>query len=170
VFDETNGSQKEQVDLDLINDEEAPCDDLQRMMIDVVRPQDPSNEPQDTSPNDTTPPAQGLDQDNHDKDVEPNDQGQEESNDQGGDEDDGDKGEAPPHPKVRQNVQRDHPIDNILGDIEKGVTTRSRVANFCEHYSFVSSFEPFKVEDALRDPDWVVAMQEELNNFKCNEV
>jgi hypothetical protein len=42
--------------------------------------------------------------------------------------------------------------------------------NFCEHYSFVSSFEPFKVEDALRDPDWVVAMQEELNNFKHNEV
>jgi hypothetical protein len=35
---------------------------------------------------------------------------------------------------------------------------------------FVSSFEPFKVEDALCDPDWVVAMQEELNNFKRNEV
>jgi hypothetical protein len=26
------------------------------------------------------------------------------------------------------------------------------------------------VEDALRDPDWVVAMQEELNNFKRNQV
>jgi hypothetical protein len=63
-----------------------------------------------------------------------------------------------------------HPFDNILGDIEKGVTTRSRVTNFCEHYSFVSSFEPFKVEDALRDSDWVVAMQEELNNFKHNKV
>jgi hypothetical protein len=71
---------------------------------------------------------------------------------------------------VRQNVQIDHPVDNILGDIKKGVTIRSRVANFCEHYSFVSSFEPFNVEDALRDPDWVVAMQEELNNFKCNKV
>jgi hypothetical protein len=35
---------------------------------------------------------------------------------------------------------------------------------------FVSSFEPFKVEDALYDPDWVVVIQEELNNFKCNEV
>jgi hypothetical protein len=35
---------------------------------------------------------------------------------------------------------------------------------------FVFSFEPFKVEDALRDPDWVVAMQEELNNFNHNEV
>jgi hypothetical protein len=41
---------------------------------------------------------------------------------------------------------------------------------FCEQYSFVSSFEPFKVEDALHDADWVVAMQEELNNFKRNEV
>jgi hypothetical protein len=35
---------------------------------------------------------------------------------------------------------------------------------------FFSSFEPFKVEEALRDPDWVVAMQEKLNNFKHNEV
>jgi hypothetical protein len=28
VFDKTNGSQKEQVNLDLIDDEEAPCDAL----------------------------------------------------------------------------------------------------------------------------------------------
>jgi hypothetical protein len=26
------------------------------------------------------------------------------------------------------------------------------------------------IEDALRDPDWVLAMQEELNNFTRNEV
>jgi hypothetical protein len=26
------------------------------------------------------------------------------------------------------------------------------------------------IEDALRDPDWVVAMQEDLNNFMRNEV
>jgi hypothetical protein len=57
-----------------------------------------------------------------------------------------------------------------LGDISKGVTTCSRLANFCEHYSFVSSIEPFRVEEALLDPDWVLAMQEELNNFKRNEV
>jgi hypothetical protein len=75
-----------------------------------------------------------------------------------------------PHLRVRQNVQRDHSVDNILGDIKKGVTTRSCVANFCEHYLFVSFLEHFKVEDALHDPDWVVSMQEELNNFKCNEV
>jgi TATA-binding protein-associated factor Taf7 len=108
------------------------------MTINDVRSQDSSNQPQETFPNDTTSPAQGLDQDNHEEDVEPNDKGQEESNDQGRDEDDGDKGEVPPHPRVRQNIQRNHPVDNILGDIEKRVTTRSRVANFCEHYSFVS--------------------------------
>jgi hypothetical protein len=45
VFDETNGSQKEQVDLDLIDDEEAPCDALQRIVIGDVRPQDPTNQP-----------------------------------------------------------------------------------------------------------------------------
>jgi hypothetical protein len=169
VFDETNGSQVEQYDLDIVDDEEDPCEALQRMTIDDVRSQDPSNQPQETFPNDNTPPAKGLDQDNHEEDIEPNDQGQEESNDQRGDEDDGDKGEAPP-PRVRQNIERYHPVDNILGDIKKGVTTRSRVAIFCEHYSFVSSFESFKIEDALRDPDWVVAMQEELNNFKHNDV
>jgi hypothetical protein len=84
VFDETNSSQKEKVDLDLVDDEKAPCDDLQRMVIGNISPQDPSNQPQETSQNDTTPPAQVLDQDNHEEDDEPNDQGQEECNDQGG--------------------------------------------------------------------------------------
>jgi hypothetical protein len=46
VFDVTNGSQKEQVDLGLVDDEEAACDALERMTIDDVRPQDPSNQPQ----------------------------------------------------------------------------------------------------------------------------
>jgi hypothetical protein len=43
LFDETNGSQKEQVYLDLVDDEGAPCDALRRMSIGNVRPQDPSN-------------------------------------------------------------------------------------------------------------------------------
>jgi hypothetical protein len=61
-------------------------------------------------------------------------------------------------------------VDNIPGDIKKGVTTRSRIATFCQHRSFVSSLEPFKVEDELCDPDWMVVIQEELNNFKRNKV
>jgi hypothetical protein len=43
VFDETNGSQNEQVNLYFVDDEEAPCDALQRRAIGDVRPHDPSN-------------------------------------------------------------------------------------------------------------------------------
>jgi hypothetical protein len=71
--------------------------------------------------------------------------------------------------RVHQAIQRDHPVNSILGDIHKGVNTRSQVANFCEHYSFVSSIEPYRIEDALIDPNWVVAMKKELNNFMRNE-
>ena len=74
------------------------------------------------------------------------------------------------HPKVHQSIQRDHPVDNILGSIRKEVTTRSCLSTFCEYYSFVSSLEPLKVDKALGDPDWVIAMQEELNNFTRNKV
>jgi hypothetical protein len=74
------------------------------------------------------------------------------------------------HPRIHQNIQKDYPVDNILGSISKGVTTHSRSATFYKHYSFVSSLEPLKIEEALDDPDWVMAMQEELNNFTRNEV
>jgi hypothetical protein len=94
--------------------------------------------------------------------------------DQGGaQEQEGREEEGIPHApstQVRTNIQRDHLVDQIIGDISNWVTTRSRIANFCEHYSFVSSIEPSRVEDALQDPDWVLAMKEELNNFKRNEV
>jgi hypothetical protein len=34
----------------------------------------------------------------------------------------------------------------------------------------VSSIEPKKIDEALKDVDWVNAMHEELNNFKRNQV
>ena len=86
------------------------------------------------------------------------------------DEDPEDEQEAIEHSRLRQTIQQDHPVDNILGSLQKGVTTRSYLANFCQYYSFVSSLEPLKVEQALGDLDWVMAMQEELNNFERNQV
>jgi hypothetical protein len=32
----------------------------------------------------------------------------------------------------------------------------------------VSSIEPYRIEDAIRYPDWVGTMQEEINNFTRN--
>ena len=68
------------------------------------------------------------------------------------------------------NIVRDHPLDTTIGDILRGVQTRSRLASFCEHFSFVSSIEPKKIDKALKVVDWVNAMHEELNNFTRNQV
>jgi hypothetical protein len=133
----------------------------------------PQAQDQPSSSTQASPPTQDEDQAQDDEDQE-DEPPQEEDNDQGGDANDQDKKDdedpRPPHPRVHQAIQRDHPVNSILGDIHKGVTTRSRVAHFSEHYSFMSSIEPYRVEDALRDSDSVLAMQEELNNFTRNEV
>jgi hypothetical protein len=68
------------------------------------------------------------------------------------------------------NIARDHPLETIVGDISRGVQTRSRLASFCEHFSLVSSIEPKNIYEALKDVDWVNALYEELNNFTRNQV
>jgi hypothetical protein len=152
VFDKTNGSQVEQYELDDVDDEESPCDALRTMVIGDVRPQE-VNEDQPSS-NEAAPSTQANNQDQEDEQNKDDSQDQDMGNDQGGVEQDEDEDEqkesrssSPPYPRVRHTGQQH------FGDIKKGVTTRSRAANFCEHYSFVFSFKPFKLEDALRDPD-----------------
>jgi hypothetical protein len=46
VFDETNGSQVEQVDLDELDDEEVPCVALRNMSIGNVCPKESKEPPQ----------------------------------------------------------------------------------------------------------------------------
>ena len=49
---------------------------------------------------------------------------------------------------------QDHPQDLIIGSPSKGVMTRSqKLTSFIAHHSFVSCFEPTKVEEALQDLD-----------------
>jgi hypothetical protein len=145
VFVETNGSPREQVDLDDVDEDDVPMDTIHTMAIGDVRPQEHKEQDQPSSSMMVHSPIQ-------DDEQVP----QEEACDQGGAQDVQDEEEevpqAPPT-QVRAMIQRNHLVDQILGDISKGVTTRSRLANFCEHYSFVSSIEPFRVEEALLDPD-----------------
>jgi hypothetical protein len=146
VFDETNGSQSEQVDLDDIDEHDVPTDAMRTMEIGNVRPQDQQQQDQSSTSTMVQPPTQDDEQAHQDDGM---DQG-------GAQEQDGkEEEEVPqaPSTQVRTNIQRYHQVDQILGDISKGVTTHSRIANFCEHYYFVSSIEPFKVEEALQDPD-----------------
>ena len=67
-------------------------------------------------------------------------------------------------------IVRDHPLDPVIGDIISGVQTISRLVFFCEYYSFVSSIEPIRIDEALEDVDWINAMHEDLKNFTKNQV
>jgi hypothetical protein len=141
VFDETNGSPREQVDLDDIDEDEVPTAAIRTMAIGDVRPQEQPEQDQPSSSTMVYPSTR-------DDEQVPK---EEELHQGGAQEDQVMEEEAPriPPTQVRASIQKHHPVDQILGDISKGVTTHSRLANFCEHYSFVSSIEPFRVEDAL---------------------
>jgi transposase InsO family protein len=121
VFDETNGSQVEQVDLDELDDEEALCVALRNMSIGDVCPKE-SEEPtqaqdQPSSSNHASPPTQDEDQaQDNENEYQEDEPPHEEDKDQGGDGVDQDKeddqeiqGQRPPHPRVHQAIQRDHP-------------------------------------------------------------
>jgi hypothetical protein len=135
------------------------------MSIGDVCPQEPKEptptQDQPLSSIQASSPKQNEEQAQEEEDrVQDNEPPQDDGIDQGGDEVEQEKedekeiqGQRLPHPRVHLAIQRDHLIDSILGDIQKWVTTHSRVAHFYEHYSFVSSIEPYRIEDALRDPD-----------------
>ncbi|KAJ9566372.1 hypothetical protein OSB04_002338 [Centaurea solstitialis] len=65
---------------------------------------------------------------------------------------------------------RDHPIDQIIGDQQAGVRTRRGTGNICLYVNFLSITEPKSINEALSDPSWVLAMQEELEQFIRNKV
>ncbi|KAJ9536444.1 hypothetical protein OSB04_un000379 [Centaurea solstitialis] len=67
---------------------------------------------------------------------------------------------------------RSHSTTNIIGSPSALVTTRSskKDENLILFGGFLSQFEPTKTQDALSDPDWVRAMQEELAEFERNRV
>jgi hypothetical protein len=91
VFDETSGSQVEQVDLDKLDDEEALCVALRNMSTRDVYPKESKEPPQEqdqpSSSMQASPPTQDEDQaqDNEDEDQE-DEPLQEEVKDQGRDE------------------------------------------------------------------------------------
>ena len=55
-------------------------------------------------------------------------------------------------------VPKDLSIDNIIGQIHKGVSTRRHMAEFCNHTAFVSKIEPQLVCEPLKDEFWTTTM------------
>ncbi|GJV08354.1 putative ribonuclease H-like domain-containing protein [Tanacetum coccineum] len=68
-----------------------------------------------------------------------------------------------PIPTIR--IHKDHPLDQVIGDLQSATQTRNMSKNLEEH----GFEEPKKVIHALKDPSWIDAMQEELLQFKLQE-
>nr|GEY96508.1 hypothetical protein [Tanacetum cinerariifolium] len=66
---------------------------------------------------------------------------------------------------IHINMTKVHPLHKIIGDPKSIVRTRGQLANSCLFSCLISSIEPANVVEALKDADWVSAMQEELDQF-----
>ncbi|GJY31065.1 zf-CCHC domain-containing protein [Tanacetum coccineum] len=62
-----------------------------------------------------------------------------------------------------------HPIENIIGNLNQR-TLRSQAQNQSHFFCFISIIKPKNVNEALADESWIVAMQEELNQFIANDI
>ncbi|GKB43148.1 hypothetical protein Tco_0888090, partial [Tanacetum coccineum] len=95
---------------------------------------------------------------------------------------------VPTTPSIR--IHKDHPIENVIGDVKSSVQTRRMTKptseqgflsavykqkthdtlNTCLYACFLSQIEPTSIAKALSDSSWVEAMQEELLQFKLQQV
>ncbi|GJX18038.1 putative ribonuclease H-like domain-containing protein [Tanacetum coccineum] len=96
----------------------------------------------------------------------------------------------PVSPIPTKRVHKDHPVEQIIRDLNSAPQTRRMTKNLKDHglfssvqqrinhkdfqnclfACFLSQEEPKKVIHALKDPSWIEAMQEELLQFKLQEV
>jgi hypothetical protein len=69
-------------------------------------------------------------------------------------------------------VQKAHPPQQIIGNLNERVTHSSRLAHLAgfTNMLFVALFEPRDIGHALSNSSWVNVMLEEIENFERNQV
>ncbi|GJV42595.1 retrovirus-related pol polyprotein from transposon TNT 1-94 [Tanacetum coccineum] len=68
---------------------------------------------------------------------------------------------------------KDHPIANMTGDPSRSVSTRKQLetdAMWCYFDAFLTSVAPKNFKQAMTEPSWINAMQEEIHEFERLEV
>nr|GEZ71101.1 hypothetical protein [Tanacetum cinerariifolium] len=78
-----------------------------------------------------------------------------------------------PLPHTNSKWTKDHPLNNIIGQLDRPVSTRLQLheqALFCYYDAFLTSVEPKTYKEALAQSCWIEAMQEELHEFERLEV
>jgi hypothetical protein len=82
------------------------------------------------------------------------------------------KGEIISGQGTPSHIQKTHPPQQIIGNLNEMVTQFSRSAHlsYLTNTLFVTLFETRDIGHALSDSSWVNAMHEELENFERNQV
>ncbi|GJY72417.1 hypothetical protein Tco_0476120 [Tanacetum coccineum] len=68
---------------------------------------------------------------------------------------------------------KDHPIANMIGDPSRSVSTRNQLetdAMWCYFDAFLTLVQPKNFKQAMTEPSWIDAMQEEIHKFERLEV
>nr|GEZ55563.1 hypothetical protein [Tanacetum cinerariifolium] len=72
-----------------------------------------------------------------------------------------------------QKWTKDHPLDNVIGDVQHPVSTRKQLRTdvmWCFFNEFISHVEPKNYKQALEHSCWIEAMQEEIHEFERLDV
>ncbi|GKA97796.1 retrovirus-related pol polyprotein from transposon TNT 1-94 [Tanacetum coccineum] len=67
---------------------------------------------------------------------------------------------------------KDHPIENVIGDPSRSISTRKQLktdAMWCYFDAFLTFIEPKNFKQAMTEPSWIDAMQEEIHEFEWQE-
>ncbi|KAJ9551036.1 hypothetical protein OSB04_015081 [Centaurea solstitialis] len=83
--------------------------------------------------------------------------------------------DLPEEPLHLTRTQKNHPPTLVIGDIQSPMITRKQSKAITNQQSgmisvFLSQTEPKKALDAMKDPSWIEAMQEELLQFVLQNV
>ena len=63
-----------------------------------------------------------------------------------------------------------HPQDLIIDDSSQWIKTRSSLRNMNNYLAFISQIESKNIKEIENDLNWIMAMEEELNQFQRNNV
>lgn len=64
----------------------------------------------------------------------------------------------------------DHPKEQIIGKINEGIKTRCLFKEVMNPFALISEMEPKEIDEAIANESLIEAMQEDLYQFKVNEV
>ncbi|GJU52918.1 retrovirus-related pol polyprotein from transposon TNT 1-94 [Tanacetum coccineum] len=80
---------------------------------------------------------------------------------------------APSAVDIAESPTKDHPIANVIGDPSRSISTRKQLqtdAMWCYFDAFLTSLEPKNFKQAMTEPSWIDAMQEEIHEFERLQV